>query len=73
MSSGVIVTSQWQPDQGCVIMTTNNKAISAMFLYSMLFDLIVLALTAWRLYDWNHRSHIEKLLFHDGLIYFAIA
>lgn len=43
------------------------------YIYSMCFDFIVLSLAAWRLYDRRGHSQISKLLFHDGLAYFAVA
>ena len=72
-SEGVIVKTQWVPGSGCVIISTNSTILSAMFIYSMSFDFIVLALAAWKLYDRRGHSQIVKLLFHDGLIYFTVA
>ncbi|TCD61261.1 hypothetical protein EIP91_008694 [Steccherinum ochraceum] len=77
--AGIVVHTQWEPGQGCVIISTNRSVLSAMFLYSMVFDLIVLLLSAWRLYDWRARrglgfaSPLTKLLFRDGIFYFVVA
>ncbi|TCD67507.1 hypothetical protein EIP91_012312 [Steccherinum ochraceum] len=70
---GVAGQSRWVDGSGCVIISTNSTILSAMFIYSMTFDFIVLALAAYKLYDRSAHSQIVKLLFHDGLVYFTIA
>ncbi|KAH8107809.1 hypothetical protein BXZ70DRAFT_903259 [Cristinia sonorae] len=70
---GVIVQTQWVPGNGCVIISTRSTILSAMFIYSVVLDFIVLVLAAWKLYDRRGHSQIGKLLFHDGLIYFTVA
>jgi hypothetical protein len=48
--------------------------ISAVFIYSMGFDLLVLVLSALKLaFPFRERSQLVRLLFADGLIYFIIA
>ncbi|KAH8107958.1 hypothetical protein BXZ70DRAFT_913471 [Cristinia sonorae] len=70
---GVIVQTQWVPGSGCVIIATRPNILSAMFIYSVCLDFIVLVLAAWKLYDRRGHSQIVKLLFQDGLIYFTVA
>lgn len=69
----------WVYGTGCVITWTNNKVLAATFVYSMCFDLVVLALNAYKLLDSYSKdkgfmsSRIAKMIFEDGLIYFVIA
>ncbi|THH20174.1 hypothetical protein EUX98_g8630 [Antrodiella citrinella] len=72
---GVVVKGRWVPGDGCAVTSTNHRILSIMFLYSVCFDFIVLALSAWKLYDpqWKDHSQIAKILFKDGLSYFAVA
>ena len=59
---------------GCAIIKTETSILSATFIYSMCFDLIVLVLTAIKLArPQGHRSQLMRMLFKDGLIYFFIA
>jgi len=72
---GVIVQTKWLPGTGCSLISTNHTVLSIMFLYSVCFDFLVLILSAWKLYDseWKDHSQIAKILFKDGLVYFAVA
>ncbi|KAH0580893.1 hypothetical protein H2248_012048 [Termitomyces sp. 'cryptogamus'] len=76
---GVNLSVIWVDSTGCVITWTNNKILAATFVYSMCFDLVVLALNAYKLLDINAKekgfmsSRIAKMIFEDGLIYFVIA
>lgn len=71
---GVLLKAEWVPGTGCVITHTNNTVLSAVFIYSMCFDLVVLVLTAAKLaFPRGQRSQLMNLLFRDGLIYFMIA
>lgn len=68
----------WVPGQGCAIIETDSNLLAATFIYSMVFDLIVLLLTAYKLVrpvsdDLDYRSRLVELIFKDGLVYFAIA
>jgi hypothetical protein len=61
-------------DGECVIIYTDNQILAITFIYSMAFDFTVLCLTGWKLaFPPNGRSKLIKLIFGDGLIYFAIA
>ncbi|KAF7794913.1 hypothetical protein EIP86_006056 [Pleurotus ostreatoroseus] len=71
---GVLLKAAWVPGQGCVITQTNTTVLSATFIYSMCFDLVVLILTTVKLLmPGGRRSQLMNMLFKDGLIYFLIA
>ncbi|KAA1472438.1 hypothetical protein DENSPDRAFT_181446 [Dentipellis sp. KUC8613] len=71
---GILLTAAWVPGQGCVITSADNKLLSATFIYSMCFDFIVMALTAYKLaYESTARSRLVQMIFGDGLVYFFIA
>ncbi|KAF9010225.1 hypothetical protein BDQ17DRAFT_1347770 [Cyathus striatus] len=72
---GILLKAAWIPEQGgCVITETNNKLLAVTFIYSMVFDFVVLSLTAFKLiYPATGRSRLVELIFKDGLIYFLIA
>lgn len=74
--------AKWVPGIGCVITSTNNKILAAIFIYSMCFDLIVLLLNMYKLIGihWNPttkqklvQSRLSQMIFSDGLIFFFIA
>jgi len=72
--SGVLLTAVWIPGQGCAIVSTQNRILAISFIYSMVFDFIVLCLTAYKLFSpRTGRSRLVGLIFGDGLIYFLIA
>ena len=70
---GILLKATYIHGSGCVIISTDSNVLAAMFIYSMVFDLTVLSLTAWKLYlgsgSW---SCLIILIFQDGLIYFAM-
>ncbi|EAU89638.1 hypothetical protein CC1G_02527 [Coprinopsis cinerea okayama7 len=71
---GILLKAAWIEGQGCVITDTNSKLLAATFIYTMSFDFLVLALTAFKLFTpSNGRSRLVELIFNDGLIYFLIA
>jgi hypothetical protein len=71
---GILLTAVWVPGTGCVISGTNNRILAISFIYSMVFDFVVLCLTAFKLLSpRTGRSQLVKLIFQDGLIYFLIA
>jgi len=71
---GILLKAIWVPEQGCVIVETQSTILAATFIYSMVFDLIVLSLTAFKLLSPpSGRSRLVELIFNDGLIYFVIA
>lgn len=49
--------------------------LAATFIYSMVFDFIVMSLTAIKLVEpgSGSRSRLVALIFKDGLIYFIVA
>jgi len=71
---GVLLKAVWIPEEGCVITSTDNKLLATTFIYSMVFDFVVLCLRAYKLlYPVTGRSRLVELIFNDGLIYFVIA
>jgi len=71
---GVLLKAAWVPGQGCIITATDNNLLAITFIYSMSFDFVVLFLTGWKLaFPTGGRSHLVKLIFGDGLIFFIIA
>ena len=71
---GVLLKAAWVPGEGCVITETNNKLLAVTFIYSMVFDFIVLVLTGYKLlYPAVGPSRLVALIFNDGLLYFMIA
>ena len=65
------------PETGCVITETRNHILAAIFIYSMIFDLIVLLLNTYKLSGARSgmlgTSRLAKMIFTDGLIYFILA
>ena len=71
---GVLLKAVWVPVEGCVIVKTDNKLLAATFVYTMVFDFVVLILTGYKLCNANvARSRLIVLIFNDGLVYFIIA
>ncbi|KAF7351426.1 hypothetical protein MSAN_01574600 [Mycena sanguinolenta] len=71
---GVLINAAWDPVQGCVITSTDNRLLAATFIYGMSFDFTVLCLTAYKLaFPAGGKSRLITLIFRDGLIYFVIA
>ncbi|KAG6915509.1 hypothetical protein DXG01_011134 [Tephrocybe rancida] len=71
---GILLKAAWVPGQGCVITSTDNHLLAITFIYTMVFDFTVLCLTAFKLViGSSNSSRLVSLIFHDGLIYFAIA
>jgi hypothetical protein len=71
---GVLLTATWIPGEGCVIINTNNTLLAVTFIYSMVFDFVVLILTGYKLFaPAAGRSKLVVLIFNDGLVYFVIA
>ena len=71
---GVLLKAVWVPGQGCAITQTDSKLLATTFIYSMVFDFIVLVLTGYKLFQpAAGRSRLVVLIFNDGLVYFAIA
>ena len=67
--------AQWIDGAGCVVTNTNNTILAATFIYSMVFDLLILLLSMYKLVLGvkGGRSQLMTLLFKDGLVYFFIA
>ena len=71
---GVLLKAVWIPGQGCAITETDNKLLAITFIYSMVFDFIVMILTGYKLFSpAAGRSRLVVLIFNDGLVYFVIA
>ena len=72
-TTGILLKATWVGG-ACVITYTDNKILAISFIYSMVFDFIVLCLTGWKLaFPASGQSKLIKLIFGDGLIYFIIA
>jgi hypothetical protein len=78
--AGSQLKAAWVPGVGCAITQTNTRIQSAIFIYSMCFDLIVLLLNTYKLGGIHSpsqsmlgKSRLAKLIFTDGLIYFILA
>ncbi|EIW78634.1 hypothetical protein CONPUDRAFT_167603 [Coniophora puteana RWD-64-598 SS2] len=70
---GILLKAQWVGG-ACQITSTSNEILAISFIYSMVFDFLVLCLTAWKLaFPANGRSRLVGMIFGDGLIYFVIA
>ncbi|KAJ7573485.1 hypothetical protein C8J56DRAFT_510385 [Mycena floridula] len=68
--------STWVEGAGCVTSSTEGTIFAAMYIYAMVLDFIILALTAYKLGYQDrkrHRTALSSLLFRDGLFYFVIA
>ncbi len=64
--------ASWQPEAGCVPQVTASGVLKP-FISTIIFDTIVLALTAYKLLGPNRGgSKLVNLLFKDGLVYFTI-
>ncbi|KAF5356865.1 hypothetical protein D9756_006443 [Leucocoprinus leucothites] len=78
---GVQLKAVWVPEAGgCVITETNNRILAAIFIYSMVFDFLVLLLNTYKLAGVRSgsdgllgKSRLAKMIFTDGLIYFILA
>ena len=70
---GAQLTATWVPGSGCAIIKTNNTVLAATFIYSMVFDLIVMVLNLIKLWGRQKRSQLVSVLFKDGVIYFFVA
>ncbi|KAF8735896.1 hypothetical protein AX14_001276 [Amanita brunnescens Koide BX004] len=77
---GIMLHAEYVQGSGCVIISTNNTILAAIFIYSMCFDLLVIVLNMYKLLGIGigpprvfGKSRLSKLIFADGLIYFLIA
>ncbi|KAH7868942.1 uncharacterized protein C8R40DRAFT_796977 [Lentinula edodes] len=80
LQAGVLLKAAWSPEANqCIIISTNNTILAATFIYSMVFDLLVFLLNAYKLGSRKGNissmgeSRLGKLLFGDGLVYFFVA
>jgi len=78
---GVQLKSVWVSGVGCQITETNTRIFTAIFIYSMCFDLLVLLLNAFKLFGFTSfpsrnlmgQSRLAQMIFADGLIFFILA
>ncbi|KAF8162464.1 hypothetical protein K438DRAFT_2025470 [Mycena galopus ATCC 62051] len=72
---GVILKAHWvDAANTCQLTVSNNRLLAATFTYSMVFDLLVFLLNAYKLgMKRKSRSKLSKMIFKDGLIYFFVA
>jgi len=70
--AGSPVDAHWVDGEGCVVVSLRPNLVSAAFVYSMVFDLIVLAMATIKTLLVNRRTALMNLMFKDGLIYFLI-
>ena len=47
--TGILVRAKWVPGVGCVLTSTHNTILAATFIYSMVFDFVVLLLNVYKL------------------------
>lgn len=68
------VVSNWEPStQTCVLLDTGGVSLELLYFYTMSFDLIVLILTILGLYRSPGYSSLWRIIFKDGVVYFAAA
>ncbi|KAF7351390.1 hypothetical protein MSAN_01570700 [Mycena sanguinolenta] len=72
---GVLLKAHWEPSiNACQLTVSNNRLLAATFTYSMVFDLLVFILNAYKLgVKRRSASKLSKMIFKDGLIYFFVA
>ncbi|KAK0203656.1 hypothetical protein DFS33DRAFT_1431159 [Desarmillaria ectypa] len=75
--TGVLINADWIPEtETCIITSANNTILAATFIYSMVFDFVILALNTYKLVGRrgpSGGSQLTRMLFSDGLVYFIIA
>ncbi|THV07406.1 hypothetical protein K435DRAFT_848348 [Dendrothele bispora CBS 962.96] len=71
----VLVKANWVDALSTCQVTGNDpKLITAVYIYSMIFDFIVMCLTGIKLgFGTRQKSELVKMLYLDGLMYFLIA
>ncbi|KAF5367488.1 hypothetical protein D9758_003728 [Tetrapyrgos nigripes] len=70
----VLVKASWVDGAGCQVTGNDPKLITAVYIYSMLFDFLVMILTGIKLgFGTGQKSQLVKMLYLDGLMYFLIA
>lgn len=67
--------AQWNAQRNvCAVVSTAPKPLLvAVFAYTMAFDLVILLLCAFRLYNSRRTSNLSNLLLRDGIGYFCAA
>jgi hypothetical protein len=78
LQAGVLLKVAWSDETNqCEIVQSNNHILVATFMYSMVFDLLVFLLNAYKLSSRKENaigaSRLGRMLFEDGLVYFFIA
>ncbi|KAL1671189.1 hypothetical protein EV122DRAFT_226986, partial [Schizophyllum commune] len=68
---GGLLQVQWLEGSGCAITDPNTRILAATFMYTMVFDLIVLSLNLWKVL--RNKTQLARMLIGDGLIYFIVA
>ncbi|KAL1702662.1 hypothetical protein EV121DRAFT_209555 [Schizophyllum commune] len=68
---GGLLQVQWLEGSGCAITDPNTRILAATFMYTMVFDLIVLSLNLWKVL--RNKMQLARMLLGDGLIYFIVA
>ena len=64
----------WVTGVGCVITHADGPKLMAGFIYTMIFDFIILLLMVIKMFKTSNEypSGLGTLIFKDGLIYFVI-
>ncbi|KAG7448465.1 uncharacterized protein BT62DRAFT_979501 [Guyanagaster necrorhizus] len=74
---GVLIKADWIPETDtCAITSAKNTILAATFIYSMVFDFVILSLNTYKLVGRrgpSGGSQLTRMLFSDGLVYFIIA
>jgi hypothetical protein len=70
----VTIKGIWLTGKGCITTYADGPALMATFIYTMIFDTIILSLTAFKLFTTTtgSPSRLKNLIFRDGLIYFLV-
>jgi hypothetical protein len=77
---GLVQAAIWHPSAGCAIVDLNTTILTATFVYSMCFNVIMLCLTAYQLArsppctgvsGLHHK--LFRMIFSDGLVHFILA
>ncbi len=72
-ATGSKVNANWIEGQGCFVAAFNSHIVVAAFIFTMCFDLAVLALAAGKLaFGPGKRTRLMNLMFKDGIVFFVI-
>ncbi|THV03452.1 hypothetical protein K435DRAFT_651152 [Dendrothele bispora CBS 962.96] len=69
------IHASWVDGQGCAVTSSSVTYNSVVYSYTMVFDFIIMILTGVRIRfgRGDYRSELVRLLYMDGIMYFAVA